>query len=91
MWRPHTPSLVRNRKQPPARDDFPQDVPQARLLAHREFRPRTDEGSRGSRTETPATGRGGFPATRSGALGIGGNRGGARPSRPGEASAHETA
>ena len=28
--------------------------------------------------QTPATGRGGSPATRSGALGIGGNRGGAR-------------
>ena len=41
--------------------------------------------------QTPATGRGGSPATRSGALGIDGNRGGARPSRQGEASAHETA
>eukprot|EP00966_Prymnesium_polylepis_P325298 7381274-Prymnesium_polylepis.4 len=33
----------------------------------------------------------GSPATGSGALGIGGNRGGARRSRPGDASAHETA
>ena len=33
----------------------------------------------------------GSPATRSGALGIGGNRGGARRSRLGDASAHETA
>eukprot|EP00966_Prymnesium_polylepis_P080814 1872348-Prymnesium_polylepis.2 len=41
--------------------------------------------------QTPATGRGGSPATRSRALGIGGNRGGGRRSRPGDASAHETA
>ena len=40
--------------------------------------------------QTPATGRGGSPATRSGALGIGGNRGGARRSRLGDASAHTT-
>ena len=38
--------------------------------------------------QTPATGRGGSPVARSGALGIGGNRGGARRSRPGDASAH---
>ena len=37
--------------------------------------------------QTPATGRGGSPATRSGALGIGGNRGGGCRSRPGVAAA----
>ena len=37
--------------------------------------------------QPPGTGRGGSPATRSGAFGIGGNRGGARPSRLGDAAA----
>ena len=48
-------------------------------------------GQPGLPVQTPATGRGGSPAARSGALGIGGNRGGARRSRQGEAFAHETA